>query len=609
MKINKLIYLLFILTFACSSISTEAQVKITDVANLTMDANSILELESTNRGLLIPRMAINSLLLPAPLVQPVPAGMQVYSLGGTIPDGFYYWNSVKWVRMVASTDAVINQNMVTKSASATLLKTENMVFATGDITLTFPIITSADDGLEFTIKNIGIFTDLISVTGGTGTTIDNVETITLSRWKARTFIANNGNWFFKEKEVMKENILDVGAFSSFNTIASAVAFLNLHMAGPTVIQLGVGTFPIASTQIINLPYPVTFVGSSYGETIVTGALGVSGTPLFNCQTTCFFKMVEFTAYSNTIGNDGILFSGSANYNEIKDCNFNGFNRSIASSSNNSLWVFESDFNNCTGAGVEIAAGSASGGSLKLSEGDFTNCAKGIHLLSGADETVSVTNSTFYNTTAGTDIGVLYVPATFTSFSSLFITNNSWNIQGTYMSGFDFTRSDGRDANAFLINNAGMENENPHCRLNVNNNTSATRVTNNNTFYKAVWLNTSNYTCKWGIGLASPASGNRITYQPNNLVDAWAVITGNIEVDNSSRVITIAIVKNGQSTVSASRFGETDIRITTAAQPFQFSTVVYVPDMAKTDFLELYVTSSKSGDDIIFRDIQWFTNTQ
>jgi hypothetical protein len=72
------------------------------------------------------------------------------------------------------------------------------------------------------------------------------------------------------------------------------------------------------------------------------------------------------------------------------------------------------------------------------------------------------------------------------------------------------------------------------------------------------------------------------------------------------VITIAVVKNG---VTTTRYGETDLRITTASQPFQFSTVIFIPAMAKNDYLELYCTSSNSADIVTFQDIQWFTNTQ
>lgn len=80
-----------------------AQVKVTDGAVLTIDPNSLMELESTNKGLLIPRIALNDLNQPSPLTAPVPAGMLIYSTGGSVTDGFYFWNGTQWKRFVQAT--------------------------------------------------------------------------------------------------------------------------------------------------------------------------------------------------------------------------------------------------------------------------------------------------------------------------------------------------------------------------------------------------------------------------------------------------------------------------------------------------------------------------
>ncbi len=87
-----------LVTFLCVSIiaaSTVAQVKIGDNPN-TINANSLLELESTNKGFLPPRVVLNSLTSVAPLIGTVPAGMLVYSAGGILSDGYYYWSGADW---------------------------------------------------------------------------------------------------------------------------------------------------------------------------------------------------------------------------------------------------------------------------------------------------------------------------------------------------------------------------------------------------------------------------------------------------------------------------------------------------------------------------------
>lgn len=594
MNSNKMFLILITFLLSGLSVTSLAQVKITDGADMTMNVNSLLELESINRGLLIPRVAIVSLNQADPLTAPVPTGMLVYSTGGSVADGFYYWNGSSWIYFIVS------EAPYTKSATTTLLKTETFVLASGDITLTLPLVTSADNGLGITVKNIGTHVNLITIAGNSGATIDGNANTSLTRWCGQTYIAWNGNWITKNKETRAENLLDVSPRGSFTTIAEAIEFLNLHMSGPTVVHLSSGTHHIAATQTINLPFPVTFQGLSFGDAEIDASAGVSGTPMFICLTECYFKMLSFKAYSDASGNDAIRLTGSGTYYEIKDTYFVGFNKGIVSASNNDFRVFDVDFEDITGAGIEIAAGSESGGTFKISESDFLQCANGIHLLSGASETVSILNCTFYNTISGSDIGVLYTPATFTSYYSIFITNNAWNNQGTFFSGFDFARPDGRDANVFLVNNAGTENKNPNVKINVNNNVSTTTVTTAGTFYKADWTNTSSYTTKWTV------DNNKITYQTDYLLAAWAIITGNITVDDNNLRVTIAIVKNG---ATGTRFGETDLRIVTANQPFQFSTVIYIPDMAKNDYLELYVTSSQNGDIIRFQDVQWLTSTQ
>jgi hypothetical protein len=594
MNSNKLSLLLITFLLSGFSVISLGQVKITDGVDMTMNANSLLELESLNRGLLIPRVALVSPDQADPLTDPVPAGMIVYSTGGSVPDGFYFWNGSKWVSFNVS------ETPATKSADATLLKSETLVLASGDITLTLPVVTSADNGLSITVKNIGTHLNLVTIEGNSGATIDGLSGTNLTRWRGQTYIAWEGNWITRNRETRTDNLLDVSQNGSFTTIPEVIGFLNLHMSGPTVVRLSGEIHEIDATQTIDLPFPVTFQGISFGETRIDGTAGVSGSPMFDCQTECYFKMLNFKAFSDASGNDAIHLTGNETYSEVKDAYFMGFNKAIVSTSNNDLWVFESDFEDCTGAGIEIAAGTQSGGSFKISESDFLQCGKGINLLSGVSETISILNCTFYNTASGSDIGVLYTPATFTSYNSIFISNNAWNNHGTFFSGFDFARSDGRDANVFITNNAGTEDKNPHCKINVSNNVSTTTVATAGTFYKANWNNTSNYTTKWTV------ANNRITYQTDYPLDAWAIITGNITVNSGNVRITIGIVKNG---VAGTRYGETDLRIITANQPFQFSTVIYIPDMIKNDYLELFATSSQSGDIIRFQDVQWYTNTQ
>ena len=588
----------FLLIVLLALISTaNAQVKIGNNPT-TIDANSLLELESTNKGFLPPRVSINDLNAVSPLTGTVPVGMLVYSSGGTVGDGYYSWDGSKWVPFITGLGEV---NVVTKTVSATLLKSETFVIASGEITLTLPAIVAADNGLAITIKHVGTYTDEVDVIRNGSSTIDGTtNTSKHFRWMAKTYIASGGNWLIKGNENRADNVFDVSPNGSWTTIAEVIAFLNLHMVAPSVVRLISGNYPIASTLTINLPFPLTIQGTSYGAATITAGGGLSGA-MFICESESYFKMLAFdaTGYSD----DAIHLDTNPEYYEVKDCTFDGFDKAIVASTNVEFWVFEVDIINAGTAGIELAAGAASGVSFKISETDFIDCAIGINLLSGPDPVVSILNCGFYNAVSG--VGINYVPASFTltSASTLFATNNTWNNVGTFMSGFDFSLASGRDANTFIQNNSGGQNKNPHCRINVNSNASITFLNALGTWYKGELdpLRTTSTTTKWTIGT------NRITYQPVNRSDGWAIITGNIEVDASPRVISIAIVKNGMTTT---RYGETDLRIVTANQPFQFATSVYLSDIGPGDYFEVFATSVNNNfDEVVFRDLQWFTETK
>lgn len=97
------------------TLAINAQVKIGNNPG-TIDANSILEMESTNKGLLAPRVALNDQNSASPLTAPVPSGMIVYSSGGTLSDGFYFWNGTKWLAVQSSANVRSNYVLVKSAA-------------------------------------------------------------------------------------------------------------------------------------------------------------------------------------------------------------------------------------------------------------------------------------------------------------------------------------------------------------------------------------------------------------------------------------------------------------------------------------------------------------
>jgi hypothetical protein len=576
-----------------------AQVKITDGTLHTIDGNSILELESTNKGLLIPRFPLNNRNLPDPLTAPVPSGMLVYSIGGAIDDGFYYWDGLKWERVITTGTNVFQTFL--KDSDDTLAKSNSIIFASNDITLTLPEVTEADTGLLIIVKHTGSFTDLVKVTGYEGAAIDNLDTIEIIPNSGITFLSRGSEWFLLDGYMHSEDILNVGSKSNFKTLSDALGFLQKHMTGSKVIRIGAETQYITETQVIDLPYPLTIQGISYGTGIIAAGPGLAGKPMFRCKSESYFKMLVFDAttlagYGLSLGEDAIRLAGEGTYHEIKDCTFDRFYNTIVDSTDAELWLFECDVSNAQNSGILLHS-ALPGAKFRVSETDFINCRKGIDLSKGSSAVIQLLGGVYTNEFT-TDTAIIYRPSSF-SFESIVISGNSWNEVGHSIKGFDFSRTDGRDANAYIEGNTGSEDKKPHCDVNVVDNSSSFTCTLANQWYKATWTVTEYYTISWLIG------NNRITYLPQKSRNVFVIIAGNLAVSSSNRVITLALAKNG---VSATRYGETTLRITVANQPFQFSTVIYLEDVSQDDYFELFFSSRNNGDIITVQDINWFVNS-
>jgi hypothetical protein len=101
----KKLFLSIAIVFAFAAVS-KLDAQVTIGANTTPDANAILDLQSnTNKGLLMPRVALTATNNPAPTSAHT-AGMTVYNTATTsanngydVSPGFYYNDGTKWVRM------------------------------------------------------------------------------------------------------------------------------------------------------------------------------------------------------------------------------------------------------------------------------------------------------------------------------------------------------------------------------------------------------------------------------------------------------------------------------------------------------------------------------
>src|SRR5690606_1259478 len=68
------------------------------------DASSVLDVESTNAGVLIPRVVLTSTLVSAPIMTPPATSLLVYNTNTTtganrVTPGFYFWRNDRWNRL------------------------------------------------------------------------------------------------------------------------------------------------------------------------------------------------------------------------------------------------------------------------------------------------------------------------------------------------------------------------------------------------------------------------------------------------------------------------------------------------------------------------------
>lgn len=70
------------------------------------NSSAMLEVHSTDKGVLIPRMALDDASTAAPVSTPA-EGLMIYNDGGAEPEGFWYWTGTKWVRF-ASNDGTVD---------------------------------------------------------------------------------------------------------------------------------------------------------------------------------------------------------------------------------------------------------------------------------------------------------------------------------------------------------------------------------------------------------------------------------------------------------------------------------------------------------------------
>lgn len=276
--------------------SAHAQMKVGDNPT-SINANSVLEIESTNKGLLLPRLSLASTTAITPLAAHV-AGMTVYNTAtaGDVTPGFYYNDGSKWVRIASpttglNTTAANNLITITNGTGATLtamtvgVDTTNLKnFLNNKITVTAtnPLTGNGTSASPLAItQNNTTNGQLITITNGTGASFT-AMTVGVDTAALKTFLAG--------KVAIIANAPLSGAGTSASPLAITTGDLTagslLQTTGtPTASLLKTAGLQVDTTALksflnnkikVSTATPLTGDGTSSNPISVTRATATSG---------------------------------------------------------------------------------------------------------------------------------------------------------------------------------------------------------------------------------------------------------------------------------------------------------------------------------------------
>jgi len=204
-----------------AGVATYAQNVGINATGANPDASAMLDVSSTNSGMLIPRVALTTRNAAAPITSPA-TSLLVYNTAtaGTAPNnvtpGFYYWNGSAWIAILANagttggwsltgnsgTDATVNF-LGTTDDKAVLFKSNNANYAQMGSRQTLGLVDVYPDYTDGTEK-VALFNSSIQF-----------EAPAASFYKPKFFTDTNGNFRMKGSSAGTD-LFEFGATGSNN---------------------------------------------------------------------------------------------------------------------------------------------------------------------------------------------------------------------------------------------------------------------------------------------------------------------------------------------------------------------------------------------------------
>jgi trimeric autotransporter adhesin len=164
-KLKTILYVVILLT----TLSVRSQVSISTDGS-SPDGNAMLEVKSSNKGLLLPRLSLSSTTSPSPLTAHV-AGMVVYNTAtvGDVTPGYYSNDGTSWIRLATGSGGITTLGTATNATDGKGATVSGSTLTLGLATDTYPGLVSTTTQTLSGSKSITAVADPLKLTGGVGT--------------------------------------------------------------------------------------------------------------------------------------------------------------------------------------------------------------------------------------------------------------------------------------------------------------------------------------------------------------------------------------------------------------------------------------------------------